>query len=217
MAASKFFRRGLHAALPLALMLAVAPAAAQSAETGLRAGTLEVPLNKSQVVTADRPIAKAMVGSADIADILPLTDRSVYVLGKKMGTTSLTLYDSGGRVLSVIDIAVGPDVDAFQDQAGKLIPGSNIEAHISGSSMVLTGFANDAGMVDRAVQLAKTYAGDDVVNLISLRGSQQVMLEVRFAEVKRQTGENIGVRGSVRDASGPFQGVFGPNSGLSGS
>ena len=214
MAASRFIRHSLRAALPLALMLAVAPAAAQGADAGLRAGTLEVPLNKSQVVTADRPIAKAMVGSADIADILPLTDRSVYVLGKKMGTTSLTLYDSGGRVLSVIDVAVGPDVDAFQNQVGRLIPGSNIEAHISGSSMVLTGFANDAGMVDRAMQLARTYAGNDVVNLVALRGSQQVMLEVRFAEVKRQTGENIGVRGFANDPNGSFQAALGGGASL---
>lgn len=212
MAASKLIRRSLQASAPLALMLAGAPAMAAIADGGLRAGTLEVPLNKSQVVTADRPIAKAMIGSADVADILPLTDRSVYVLGKKMGTTSLTLYDAGGRVLSVIDIAVGPDINAFQDQVGKLIPGSDIQAHISGSSMVLTGFAGDAMMVDRAMQLAKTYAGDNVVNLMALAGSQQVMLEVRFAEVKRQIGENIGVRGSATGST--FTGVSGPGASL---
>ena len=61
------------------------------------AGSLDVPVNKSQVVNADRPIAKAMIGNDDIADILPITDRSIYVLGKKMGTTSLTLYDGSGQ------------------------------------------------------------------------------------------------------------------------
>ena len=83
-------------------LLTAAPAAAQSGPAlpsrDLHAGTLEVPLNKSQVVNADRPIAKAMIGNDDIADILPLTDRSIYVLGKKMGTTSLTLYDAANRV-----------------------------------------------------------------------------------------------------------------------
>src|SRR6188768_3942601 len=95
----------MRAALPL-MLLASAPAAAQpqSLGAGLHGGTLEVPVNKSQIVSADRPIARAMVGNAEIADIVPLTDRSVYVLGKTMGTTSLTLYDSGGRVLVVMDI-----------------------------------------------------------------------------------------------------------------
>ena len=66
---------GLLAATP-------APALAQSgARTGnaLHAGTLEVPINKSQVVNTDRPIAKAMIGNETVADILPITDRSVYL------------------------------------------------------------------------------------------------------------------------------------------
>ena len=192
----------IRAALPLTLLAAAVPATAQYAADDLRAGSLEVPLNKSQVVTADRPIAKAMVGNAEIADILPLTDRSVYVLGKAMGTTSLTLYDAGGRVLAVMDVAVGPDTQAFQDNVGRLLPGSDIQASISGSSMVLTGLASDAAMVDRAVQLARTYAGENVVNLISLGTSQQVMLEVVIAEVRRTVGEEIGIRGFGRNENG---------------
>ena len=72
-----------------------APAAAQVrvvADDGVSAGQLDVPLNKSQVVRSDRPFAKALIGNPEIADVLPLTTSSLYVLGKKMGTTSLTLY-----------------------------------------------------------------------------------------------------------------------------
>ena len=83
----------------LALSSAMAPAALgqsynTSSDAGLLAGQLDVPLNKSQVVTVDRAFAKAMVGNEDIADIVPVTNRSLYVLGKKMGTTSLTIYDT---------------------------------------------------------------------------------------------------------------------------
>ena len=52
-----------------------------------------MPVNKSQVLRSDRPYSKALIGNPDIADILPITDSSLYVLGKKTGTTSLTLYD----------------------------------------------------------------------------------------------------------------------------
>lgn len=190
------------------------PAAAQSyTDEGIFTGALEVPKNKSQVVTADRSIAKAMIGNPDIADIVPLSDKSIYVLGKTMGTTSLTLYDQAGRVLSVLDVSVGPDVEAFRSQIDRLLPGSDIDAHISGDSMVLTGLASDAGMADRAVQIARTYAGTNVVNLIGLGSSQQVMVEVRFAEVKRQVGNDIGVRGFATDNNGPF-GAIGPGAGL---
>lgn len=210
---SEFARCALRAAFPLALLCtAAAPAAAQYLENGVHGGTLEVPLNKSQVVSTDQPIARAMIGNAEIADIVPLTDRSVYVLGKVMGTTSLTLYDSGGRVLAVMDVAVGPDAAGYRDQVARLVPGAQIDAQISGNSLVLTGLAGDPGMVDRAVQLARTYAGANVVNMISLGGSQQVMLEVRFAEVRREIGEDIGVRGF--GAGNDFNAAIGPGASL---
>lgn len=210
--------RTTRTALALALVAMSGAGLAGSADTaraqaltagGLHAGTLEVPFNKSQVVSADRPIAKAMVGSSDIADILPVTDRSIYVLGKKMGTTSLTLYDSAGRVISIIDIAVGPDVEALSDQINELIPGSKIDARISNDSVVLTGMVNNAGAADRAAQLAKAFAGDKVINLVTMGSSQQVMLEVRFAEVNRTAGKDIGVSAFANSDNGKFRSVTG--------
>jgi len=210
-------RKGLRSAvLPILLLTAGAvaapmPAMAQS-ESGLHGGTLEVPLNKSQVVTADRAIDRAMIGNPEIADIVPLTDRSIYVLGKSMGATSLTLYDRSGRVLVVMDVSVGPDAAGYREQLSRLIPGNTIEVQTSGKSLILTGMVNDPGVLDRAVQLAKTYAGNDVVNMVSLGATQQVMLEVKFAEVKRSVGEEIGVRGFVNDGS--FNGAIGPGAGV---
>lgn len=192
---------------------ATAPAIAQGMNAAsLHAGTLEVPLNKSQVVSTDSPIARAMVGNADIADVLPITDRSIYVLGKKMGTTSLTLYDRLGRVITIMDIAVGPDVIALGEQLRQLVPGEKIEARISNEAVVLTGTVNSAGAADRAAQLAKAYAGDKVINLISMGSSQQVMLEVRFAEVSRSTGKDIGVKLGARSRDGTFNGLSGAGS-----
>lgn len=206
-------RNWLRAALlPLALCCAAAPAAAQYADGGLHGGTLEVPVNKSQIVSADHAIAKAMVGNPEIADIVPLTDRSVYVLGKSMGTTSLTLYDARGRVLVVLDIAVGPDAEGYREQIARLVPAAQIDAQISGNSLILTGMANDAGSIDRAMQLARTYAGENVVNMIGLGASQQVMLEVKFAEVSRSIGQDVGVRGFMNDGS--FRAVTGAGSTL---
>lgn len=204
------FNRTKLAALALALCATTANAATARAQvSGLHAGTLEVPFNKSQVVSADRPIAKAMVGSSDIADILPVTDRSIYVLGKKMGTTSLTLYDSGGRVISIMDIAVGPDVEALGDQLNELMPGNKIDARISNDSIVLTGMVNSAGAADRAAQLAKAFAGDKVINLLTMGSSQQVMLEVRFAEVNRSANKEIGVSAFVSSNGGTFRSAIG--------
>lgn len=190
-----------------------APLVAQD-DMGIHAGSIEVPVNKSQVVTADRPIARAMIGNEEIADIFPISDRSVYVLGKTLGTTSLTLYDRSNNVLAVMDVAVGPDVIGLREQVAMLMPDEPIDASISNESIVLSGTVSSAGAADRAVQLAKAYAGDNVVNLMSLGGSQQVMLEVRFAEVSRSVGKDLGVRSFFRSNGGAFNGVTGPGAGL---
>ncbi|WP_232725623.1 type II and III secretion system protein family protein [Qipengyuania seohaensis] len=200
-------------ALATALGAAIAPhaAAAQSgyASESMHAGTVEIPVNKSQVVTADVPIDRAMIGNDSIADILPVSDRSVYVLGKEIGTTSLTLYDRSNRVIAVMDIAVGPDVLSLREQMADLMPGETVDARMTGDSIVLSGTVSDAGVADRAVQLASAYAGaEKVVNLMTLGGSQQVMLEVRFAEVSRSIGKDLGVRtffngDRVSGATGP--------------
>lgn len=212
MVRANVFTAACLAASALALAVPAQDARAQTSAQDLHAGTVAIPLNKSRVVTTDRPIVRAMVGNAEIADILPLTDQSVYVLGRSMGTTSLTLYGDGGRVLAVMDVSVGPDVEAFQEQVAELIPGADIRASISGSSMVLTGLVSDAGAIDRAMQLASTYAGDNIVNMISLGSSQQVMLEVRFAEINRSVTDELGVRGIGSSQSGRFNGVIGDGS-----
>jgi pilus assembly protein CpaC len=203
----------------LALSSAMAPAAlaqsyGTSPDAGLLAGQLDVPLNKSQVVTVDRPFAKAMVGNEEIADIVPVTNRSLYVLGKKMGTTSLTIYDSNNIVISVVDVAVGPDIVSLRRQMAELIPGEPIGARISNDSVVLTGVVSNGPAVDRAVQLAQSYAGEKVINMMSIGASQQVMLEVRFSEINRQTGKQIGFSGFTGSDGGTFGSATGNGAGL---
>ena len=189
------------------------PAQAQIASLGVdnasRAGQLDVPLNKSQVLTVDRPFAKALVGNAEIADVLPMTNRSVYVLGKKMGTTSLTLYDSRNMMIAVVDVAVGPDVVTLKRQLSELLPGQPVGARISNDSVVLTGTVSSAAAVDRAVQIAKTYAGDKVVNMMSVGAAQQVMLEVRFSEMSRNAAKQLNINHSFVNDSGKFVGGIG--------
>ncbi|MBP6379674.1 type II and III secretion system protein family protein [Sphingorhabdus sp.] len=203
----------------LALSLSAAPAALaqgyqSSSDAGLHAGQLDVPLNKSQVLTVDRPFGKAMIGSEEIADIMPITNRSLYVLGKKMGTTSLTIYDNANNVISVVDVAVGPDIVSLRRQLSELIPGEPIGAKISNEAVILTGIVSNGPAIDRAIQLAKSYAGDKVINMMSVGASQQVMLEVRFSEISRQTGKQIGLSGFGFSDGGSFGAAIGNGAGL---
>jgi pilus assembly protein CpaC len=179
-------------------LLAAQPALAQvSVASDVNAGELDVPVNKSQVLRADRPYTKALIGNPDIADIVPITDTSVYVLGKKTGTTSLTLYDRANRLIAVVDVVVGPDVTTLKRQLSEMLPAEQISASMSNDSVILEGMVRNAVEADRAMQIAQTYAPGKVVNLLSLGSSQQVMLEVRFAEIKRSALTQIGLNWDV--------------------
>ena len=201
----------LGASIGFAALAAAAPASAQitvSPADDVAAGELAVPLNKSQVLRTDRPFAKALIGSPEIADVLPLSDSSLYVLGKKMGTTSLTLYDRNNRLIAVVDVAVGPDVISLKRQLSELM-GENVGARISNDSIVLEGIVSSGPAADRAVQLAETYAPGKVINLLSIGSAQQVMLEVRFSEVRRGAFKDLGISAGLNGSNNGFGGVIG--------
>ncbi len=209
------------AAIALALAgTALTPTAATAQVYGdsgmnMHAGSVDIAVNKSQVLTADTAIDRAMIGNDEIADILPVSSNSIYVLGKQVGTTSLTLYDRNNRVIAVMDISVGPDVAGLREQMNQLMPGQPVETRVSNGAIVLSGTVSDAGVADRAVQLARAYAPDEkIVNLMQLGGSQQVMLEVRFAEVTRRIGKDLGVSSFI--TGGRLAGATGNGASLPG-
>lgn len=213
-------KKTLLASLAAGLMacsaIAATPAAAQivGEAEGVHAGELAIPVNKSQVLRMDIPFSRALIGNPEIADVLPLTDQSLYVLGKSLGTTSMTLYDRSNRLIAVVDIAVGPDVTGLRRHLSELMPADDVAVRMVNESIVLEGIVGSAVAADRAVQLAETYAPGKVLNMLSVGASQQVMLEVRFSEVKRSALKDLGVNWgwTDRDVNGDgevFDGGFG--------
>lgn len=148
-------------------------------------GQIEVPINKSQVLAVDVPFSRVTVGSPEIADILPLTNRTVYVLGRTIGTTNLTVYGSGDELLAVVDLVVTYDVPGLRERLGMMFPQYDIEVRNAGGAVLLSGNVGNGQDVSRIMAVAERYAGEAATNLISVGGSQQVMLQVRFAEVAR--------------------------------
>ena len=213
---AKIFMRAALAAAGVAALAVAQPAAAQvSVAEGVHAGVLEVPINKSQVIRTDRPYSKALIGSPTIADVLPLSSSSLYVLGKAPGTTSLTLYDRSNRLIAVLDVVVGPDVMTLKRQLSELMPGNDVSARIANDSVVLEGTVSSSVEADKAAQIAETYAPGKVVNLLSIGSAQQVMLEVRFSEMKRSALKQIGVNWDIMSDAGKLQGISGGGASLS--
>ena len=196
----------LGAAAPCAAIASDTPM--QPLQTGRHAGTMNVPLNKSQVLRVDRPYAKALIGNAEIADVTPINSSSIYILGKKLGSTNLTLYDRARNLIAVIDLVIGPDADGLKRQLFDVLPNERVGVRVSNDALILDGKATSAGAADRIAQIAETYAPGKIVNLMSTGAPQQVLLEVRFSEMQRSTVKSLGIQtlsfssGFVPTASG---------------
>lgn len=174
---------------------------------GQASGALNVPMNRAVVVESDVPFAELSIANPGIADISTLSDRSIYVLGKAPGRTTLTLLSADGQLISNVDVQVTPDVAEFKERLQQILPGEQIEVRTANDGIVLSGTVSSTAKLDRALDLANRYAPDRVSNLMVVGGTQQVMLKVRFAEMQRSVGKALGVRtsltvGNATDADG---------------
>lgn len=156
-------------------------------------GEFTVPLNKSRVLRVSRPFAELRVGNSDIADVLPLTTQNLYILGKSPGSTSLSILASDRNPIAVIDIMVSYDTEGIKRRLFELMPSEQIEVRGSADSVVLSGTVAGANHAANAQAVAESFAPGKVTNLIQVKGSQQVMLAVRFAEMKRTLVKELGV------------------------
>ena len=153
---------------------------------------LEVPMNRAVVVESEQPFAELSIANPGIADISSLSDRSIYVLGKSPGLTTLTLLDGSGRLITNVDVRVAADVSEFKERLRQILPNEKIEVRTANDGIVLSGTVSSAARMQRALDLASRYAPDRVSNLMSVGGVQQVMLKVRFAEMQRNVSKQLG-------------------------
>src|SRR5215831_5218412 len=153
-----------------------------------------VPVDKSQVVRFDHPFREINVGSKDIAAVVPLSRITAVIIGKKRGTTNLTLSDASGHVIAVIDVDVTYDVEGLQRRIHDLMPNEQVDIQPAGDTLVLSGHVSSSDHLHQIVVLASGYAPQDkVTNLLSIGGSQQVLLEVRFTEISRNALKDLGI------------------------
>lgn len=166
-----------------------------------RAGELVVARNKSEVVRIDVPYTELLVGNPEIADVRALTDRSVYVLGRELGTTSLMIYGARKRLIAVLDVVVSHDIEGLKTRLFEVLPRETIEVRDVGQSLLLSGRVSSSARLARILAIARQYAPQpaEIVNGLTVAGSQQVMLAVRFAEVARTVVKELGINTSVQD------------------
>jgi pilus assembly protein CpaC len=180
----------------LACVLLFAATAATAAEPFsseyARSRTINVPKNKSLSFRLDSPASKIVVAQPETAQIVATTDRSFYVRGKALGATNLLIYGQGGQLQEVVDIRVGYDAEALQADLAAALPGEVVEVRNLGEGLLLTGEVSTTAVQNRAKSLAEKFAPEAVTSALTVRASQQVILEVRVLEAGRSALKEAG-------------------------
>lgn len=148
-------------------------------------------MNRAVVVESEVPFAELSIANPSIADISSLSDRTIYVLGKTPGTTTLTILDGNGQLITNVDVRVAPDLTEFKERLRQILPDEKIEVRTANDGIVLSGTVSSTIRMQRALDLATRYAPERVSNLMTVGGVQQVMLKVRFAEMQRSVSKSL--------------------------
>src|SRR5882757_8580968 len=199
---------GLTAAA-LAACIAVAPArAAEPGAMGAPGGSglqvvgsdsnsrfVQLGIGKSVVIDLPRDIKDVLVAEPKFANAVVRSTRRAYLIGVAVGQTNLYFFDADGKQIAGFDVAVTRDLNGIRAMLQKLLPNADVRVDGVGDGVMLSGSVANATESQQAFDVAGRLVGstDKVVNNLTLRGRDQVMLKVTVAEVQRDVIKQLGI------------------------
>ncbi|MDT8420470.1 MAG: type II and III secretion system protein family protein [Desulfuromonadales bacterium] len=189
---------------------------------GIDRYNLDIKLGGSDLVNTAVPFKRISIADPEIADVVVLSPRTIYVFGKKVGYTSVILWEEG-KGQTLLDVVISLDLTGLKKKLHDLYPDEKIEVYGSETGVVLSGTVSGPDIVEQVLRLTKTYlpkqsegdasqqgtgrSGTNITNLLKVGGIHQVMLEVKFAEVNRTKGKEWQAGLAYNDASSNFTGA----------
>ncbi len=173
---------------------------------------LALPKGKSAIVELPVDARDVLVTNPSVADAVLRSPRRIYVLGVASGQTDAVFFDAAGRRILSLDISVTQDTGALAGVLNRLLPGSAIKVEAVNDSVVLTGQVMNSSDAEKAQRLAERFVAkpEQVVNMLSIAGKEQVMLKVRIVEMQRNIIKQLGFNlSTVVNQAGQDQFLFG--------
>ena len=165
--------------------------------------SIKVAKGKPKTIMTSAAFYQIVIGDPEIANVNPLTDKSFYVLGNNLGTTGIALFDEKKQLVGTVDIEVTLDTDQLASTIRASVPDARIKVGSANGRVVLSGEADDAVAAEKANKIATRFSGaEEVINSVNISSSQQVQLNVRFVEINRQAGQDLGAKYSANFALG---------------
>jgi pilus assembly protein CpaC len=157
-----------------------------------RSRFLALGVGKSVVVDLPRDAKDVLVADPKIANAVIRSSQRAYIIGSAVGQTNVVFFDADGNQITSYDIAIKRDLNGIR-AALRSLPAVQIEG--VGDGVILTGSASSPVEAQQAAEMAARLVGspDKVVNSITVRGRDQVMLKVNVSEVRRDIVKQMGV------------------------
>ncbi|WP_397415812.1 type II and III secretion system protein family protein [Phenylobacterium sp.] len=192
----------LAAALGLSGLVGGLPAQGQTlASERVPHRTIHVPRDKSLSFRLPEPASKIVIAQPEVAKVTATSEQSFYVQGIEFGATNMLIYGKSGALSEVIDVRVGFDADGLQQDLSAAFPGEPIAVRNLGEVLMLTGEISNSGIQAGAERIAEKHAPEAVISRLTVRNSQQVILEVRILEASRTALQDLGVNFNVFNES----------------
>ena len=166
---------------------------------------LRLKVGRSKVLRTPFSLTRISVADPDIADLILISEREIYINALAPGVTNISMW--GKSRFTSATVTVEADLTLLKEKLHQILPKEKIGAEAAGDSIVLSGEVSGPVAQSTALALALPYAGgkkDKVVNVMHVGGVQQVMLEVRVAEINRLIAERIGVNFNALAPQGNF-------------
>lgn len=185
---------GLSLVLSMLLLGLALPARALDAENGSPppppSNAIRVHANQSTLLDTDFPVKRVSVAKPEIADVLVISPKQILIVGKVQGTTSL-VYWNENEVPTTVDVIVEINVDRVRENLETIAPGESFEITAAGAALILSGTVSSNLVENLLVESAKVHA-QTVVDLLKVVKLEQVLIQIRVAEVNRTLAKELG-------------------------
>ena len=186
-------RSGFFLLCAFVLFVASLPVAAAPTHGAAASSSTIVIVGKSEFIDLDFEASTIVVGAVEKADVVLVTPRRIYILGKSLGTTNVQILDEDGVIRLLLDLAVSADVNEAQSAINKSLPGNKIHIHSVNGRIRLAGSVPDTLTEKRALDIAQSFSVDPVINTLQVSDPKQVFLQVRIIEAVRSFGQELGI------------------------
>jgi len=181
------------AAIPFATLAAAAAPSINYDLATTSVMKINLPVSQAVTVIVSAPVGKLVSADPAVADAQPITDRSIYVVGKGFGTTTVNLFDEAGKPVGLLAIEVGADTADIARSIRDALPDADVKVSSVNGRIRLGGSVPDQVSMQKVLDIVAQYGSPAIINTMTLAGGQQVNLEVRILEAQRDAGRALGV------------------------